>query len=112
MSDRIYTPDRWVIVKITQENDEVIHKVLAGWSGGYLDGDSWQLNSGITESRIDGDYYEFDGYSGSTYRCHKNGEGMNMIMLSALGQFQDMAKAAGKRDDRLVVIPVEEYLAG
>ena len=106
----VYTPDRWVIVRITQENDEVIHKVLAGWSGGYLDGDSWQLNSGIKEVRDLGNEYQFIGYSGSIYRCHKSGEGMNIIMMSALGRFQDMAKEAGKRDDRLTVIPVEEYL--
>ena len=40
------TPDSWVVLKITAETG-VIYKVLAGWSGGYLDGDSWRLNSGI-----------------------------------------------------------------
>jgi hypothetical protein len=34
-----YEPDNWVILEIsrTQENDIPFHKVLAGWSGGYLD---------------------------------------------------------------------------
>jgi hypothetical protein len=29
------------------------------------------MNSGITEVKEDGDYYEFYGSSGSCYRCHK-----------------------------------------
>jgi len=43
MSD--YYPDRWVVVKIGEEN---LYKVFACWYGGYARGDSWKLNSGIT----------------------------------------------------------------
>jgi len=44
-----YNPDSWVIIKITVPDQKTIYKVLGGWSGGYLDGDSWQLNSGIAK---------------------------------------------------------------
>ena len=35
-----YTPDNWVVLKFDVEGFPVIHKVLCGWSGGYLDGDA------------------------------------------------------------------------
>ena len=68
-----YTPDNWVVLKIKEGKlDRGFYKVLAGWSGGYLSGDAWRMNSGITEVKQDGDYYEFYGSSGSCYRCHKD----------------------------------------
>tara|TARA_B110000285_G_scaffold161830_1_gene180759 strand:+ start:75 stop:434 length:360 start_codon:yes stop_codon:yes gene_type:complete len=67
-----YNPDNWVVLKIKPGKGMFpFYKVLAGFSGGYLDGDSWRMNSGITEVKEDGDYYEFYGSSGSCYRCHK-----------------------------------------
>jgi hypothetical protein len=72
------TPDNWIIVKITAIEPEPFYKILCGWSGGYLDGDSWRMNSGITEVKEDGDYIDFIGHSGSVYRCHKEGEAIKM----------------------------------
>lgn len=74
-------PDRWVVIEAKSPTD-TIQKVFAGWSGGYLDGDSWRLNSGIVETKEDGDYLEFIGVSGNVYRCHKQGYGMNAYMAS------------------------------
>jgi len=74
-----YTPDSWVVLKIKEgKYARGFYKVLGGWSGGYLDGDSWRMNSGITEIKVDGDYYEFYGSSGSCYRCHKKGYRLTM----------------------------------
>ena len=42
-------PHNWVVVKV----DEDFYKVLGGWSGGYLDGDCWILNSCITKVKDD-----------------------------------------------------------
>ena len=39
MSD--YTPDKWVLVKISGNESPPVYKVFACWAGGYLDGDSW-----------------------------------------------------------------------
>ena len=76
----IETPEQWVILKIpTEDNIDVpYYKVFAGWRGGYLDGDRWRLNSGITRVEEDDDYYYFYGYSGSCYKCHKNAYGHNV----------------------------------
>ena len=72
------TPEHWVILRIpTEDNIDIpYYKVFAGWRGGYLDGDRWKLNSGITKVEEDGDYFYFYGYSGSCYKCHKNGYGL------------------------------------
>ena len=72
-----YTPDNWVILKLKAgQLDSGFYKVLAGWSGGYLDGDSWQLNSGITDVEQDNNHYYFYGESGSCYKCHKDSYGL------------------------------------
>lgn len=65
---------QWVIVKIS--GDYHHYKVFASWSGGYVSGDSWRLNSGITKVEEDGDWYLFHGKSGSIYRCHKDSYGI------------------------------------
>lgn len=71
-----YQPDRWVMLKISHENN-CVYKVLASWYGGYLGGDSWKLNSGVTSIKTDGDYYLFTGSSGSVYKCNRYQYGMS-----------------------------------
>lgn len=63
-----YKPDNWVVIRF--KGDDPHYRVLAGWSGGYLSGNSWRMNSGITRSEFDGDYWHFYGSSGSCYKCH------------------------------------------
>ena len=80
-----YTPDKWLIVKITDTNKNESHyRVFACWYGGYLGSDSWKMNSGITKVTEAGDYYFFEGSSGSVYNCRKdcygaNGYGSNVL---------------------------------
>jgi hypothetical protein len=78
-----YKPNKWIILKITADN-KVYYKVLAGWNGGYLDGLSWRMNSGITKIILDDNFYYFHGYSGSVYKCHKNLYGTNSVMDSVI----------------------------
>ena len=72
-----YNPDNWVVLKISNE-EEVLYKVLAGWSGGYTTGDSWRLNSGITLAFVREDSVDFYGNSGSLYHCRKGSYGLRM----------------------------------
>lgn len=72
-----YNPDSWVVLRMTYK-DQIIYKVLGGWSGGYTQGDSWRLNSGIERVELDGDIYKFYGSSGSVYNCHKDSYGLRM----------------------------------
>ena len=69
------TPDKWVVLEINNEG-EIIYKIFGSWAGGYLDGDRWQMNSGIALVGEDDDYFYFIGYSGSCYKCHKKGYGV------------------------------------
>jgi hypothetical protein len=84
MSDNTYTPNRWVIVKIVIESEtverETMFRILGGWSGGYLDGDSWRLGSPIDSCEEKENYIIFHNESGSSYDCNKLFEGMNIIM--------------------------------
>lgn len=87
MSD--YTPDNWVVLKLMPDGYPPTYKVLAGWSGGYLDGDSWRMNSGITCVEEDGDYINFYGASGSCYSCHKKGYGLRANNVGIYNQLKE-----------------------
>ena len=67
-------PDEWQLVKISGTDPH--YRVFASWRGGYLDGDSWKLNSGIVSVKEDDKYYYFKGHSGSLYKCHKKSYGI------------------------------------
>lgn len=97
----MYTPDNWVVLKIKRK-EELTYKVLVGWSGGYLDGDSWRLNSGIVKIDKNGDYYNFHGYSGSVYKCHKNSETLRMNNMHIYEQLKK------KYGDNIDIVPIEE----
>jgi len=73
-----YFPDKWLIVKITNTNNNKSHyRVFACWYGGYLGSDSWKMNSGITKVTENDGRYEFEGSSGSVYICHKDAYGIS-----------------------------------
>lgn len=82
-----YIPDLWVILKIKD-----IHKVLASWKGGYLDGDIWRLNSGIVKVEYQSPYYNFYGYSGSLYQCHEKSYGTSFLADAVLQTMQKNAE--------------------
>lgn len=86
-----YNPDKWVMLKFNY-NGEDVYKILASWYGGYANGDSWQLNSGIVRIEEDGQCYLFHGTSGSVYRCHKATYGMSSYTMSILSKFQEDVK--------------------
>jgi hypothetical protein len=90
-----YTPDKWVVVKITGKDTPPVHKVFACWFGGFADGDSWKLNSGITRATLEGNVYSFEGSSGSFYECHKDTYGYNMYGGSVLNNMIDKAEKNG-----------------
>lgn len=85
----MYKPDNWVVFK-TERDGDVIYKVLAGWSGGYLDSDSWRINSGIEKVTEDDHYIYFHGSSGSVYQCNKNSYGLRMNNAHIWNQIQEM----------------------
>ena len=100
----MHTPDNWVILEITPSNEETFYKILAGWSGGYLTGDSWRMNSGIAKVEEDGDYINFIGESGSVYSCHKESE---MLRMNCAGIYEQMKKQFG---DAVNLIDYKDFI--
>ena len=78
-----YTPDRWCVIRIPDPK-ETLYKVFASWGGGYGGSDSWKLNSGITQAVLVDGAWEFEGYSGSVYRCGVGSYGTNSYGHSVL----------------------------
>jgi hypothetical protein len=88
-------PDRWVVVALSL-NGESSKKVLAGWYGGYLNGDSWKLSSGITQVTKEGDkVFHFDNASGSRYTCQKGAFGMSSLMSGVYSSYEKQLADAG-----------------
>jgi len=85
----IYTPDAWGLVEIKSKEYGDRHKIFAGWYGGYLNGDSWQLSSGNTDMYEEGEFLVFPQASGSIYRCHKECQRMTGYMNSLWNSWQD-----------------------
>ena len=79
-----YTCDNWVVIKM--KGDDPHYRLLVGTSGGYLDGDSWRMNSGITKVEEDKEFYYFSGSSGSVYRCPQGAYGLRMSTAGIYNQ--------------------------
>jgi hypothetical protein len=88
-----YTPDSWVMLKITHDAG-FIYKILAGWRGGYLDGDYWKLNSGVVRVEETDNHYLFHGSSGSVYRCNKDRYRLSGLTSGIFNSFQRKVKEA------------------
>ena len=97
-----YIPSKWIIIEISSAEDSV-RKVFASWYGGYLDGDSWRLSSGITKVEDKGDHYLFHNESGSIYQCYKNCYGTSSY---SYGILQNIAKTVTESANFTIV---EEY---
>ena len=88
------TPDKWIVVKITNNDGDILYKVFASWYGGYLGQDSWRINSGIKVIEDCKTHYNFIGYSGSCYQCIKGTYGCNMYTKGVLNNILKMAEKA------------------
>ena len=84
------TPDAWVIVEVNHDGAQ-FSKILSGWSGGYLDGDSWRLSSPIKHMHIDVDLdtITVDTQSGSQYTLYKQYQGFRMSNAGIYNQLKE-----------------------
>lgn len=113
MSDRTYTPDAWVIVKLwnkTLADQEPTYKVLGGWYGGFADSNYWRLSSGVQSITKEGDVYTIPQFSGSTYVVHENNERMNFTMASAFASFEQELEDDGGTNG-ITVISVKDLMS-
>ena len=82
-------PESWVILKLS-EGDKLHYRVLAGWNGRYLEGDSWKLNSGIVSVEYVDECYIFRGKSSSKYHCHEKSYGMTNSITGIYSQLKEI----------------------
>jgi len=84
------TPNSWVVIEVNHEGKQ-FQKILSGWSGGYLDGDSWRLSSPIKilEIDIDSEWITATTESGSTYRLLKESQGLRMSNAGVWNQLKE-----------------------
>ena len=68
-------PDSYRILLIETPDNKPLVKVFASWSAGYLDSDSWRLNSGTEVIIEEQNNYFFYGFSGSIYKLNKYNQG-------------------------------------
>lgn len=79
----ITTPDKWLIIKCSEN----LYKVFATFYSGYGSGDSWKINSGIVRVEESDDMYYFFGFSGSCYHCKKNDYGSSEYGYSVIDSY-------------------------
>lgn len=91
----IYNPDVWVLVKIKAPDKDAYHRILAGWYGGYLSGDSWKMSSGVVKVVDKGTFFEVYNESGSVYNCHKESERLSGYTTSIFRHYEKETKEAG-----------------
>ena len=97
-----YNPDKWVLIQMRD-----VQKVLAGWSGGYLDGDYWKLSSGVVDIKEDGDCWLFHNHSGSIYKCHKKARGTTSWSGAKYSEFKKLCE-----DNNVVFKDIEDIKLG
>jgi len=84
------TPDSWVILEVNHEGEQ-FQKILSGWSGSYLYGDSWRLSSHIKELniKVNQDFFTAITESGSTYQLFKSRQGLRMSNAGIYNQLKE-----------------------
>lgn len=92
-----HNPDNWVVLKIKEGKGTFpYYKVLAGWSGGYTQGDSWRMNSGITSVEKQAYLYGFYGWSGSVYWCHQSSYGLTFDTAGVYNRLRENQQFKGQ----------------
>lgn len=79
-------PDNWVVIKVCSDTPH--YRLVCGWKGGYVHGDSWRINSGIVSCTKQDKHFLFEGESGSLYSCHEDGYKMTSIMYWPIESFR------------------------
>ncbi len=84
------TPDNWVIIEVNHEGEQ-FQKILSGWSGSYLYGDSWRLSSKIKEIniKVNQDFFTVDTQSGSKYTLFKSRQRLRMSNAGIYNQLKE-----------------------
>jgi len=83
-------PDAWVIIEVNH-NGEQFQKILSGWSGSYLYGDSWRMSSPIKklDIKINSKWITAVTESGSTYNLNLPHQGLRMSIAGIYNELKE-----------------------
>lgn len=84
-------PDHWVVLRLFHPEGIVSHRLFCTWHEGR-DGPHWKLNSGIRAYCEHPPFIDFQGVSGSLYRCHREFERMSDYGADVLDKIQQQAQ--------------------
>lgn len=88
-----YAPHTYQFIRVSSPHDkEIITKLFAVWTGGYLDGAQWKLNSGVTKITKEDGMYFVHGYSGSVYAIPVEQPTMTSYGASVINNIDKQAK--------------------
>ena len=104
-----YTPDTWVILLFDSLDYGKVYKVFAGWYGGFSQGDSWKLSSGIKTFVSEGKFYSSLQESGSTYNLYKQYERLSGYQHGLLNVWREQLDEVG---GSIEVIDACEFIKG
>jgi len=79
----MYHPDGWKIIQLVWPDGKMTYRLAAGYSGTYIYGDSWRINSGITEIEAGDGYWNIHGETGSVHQITPHGEDRGMALHMA-----------------------------
>lgn len=91
---------KWMVIFIKSEDPH--YRLFMSFGGGYLHGDSWRMNSGITRVEVDEDKYTFIGSSGSSYTVHKDMYGATIYGAGILDNF---IKSSAEKNAEIMIMP-------
>ena len=102
------SPDVWVVVELSGlKVENRYHRILAGWYGGFANGDSWKMSSGITKIVDRDTHWEIHNTSGSIYKCHKDLERFSGYTQNVYHSYQE----ENCDDIRMTHVPFESIRA-
>lgn len=101
-----YTPDKWVIVEVTEEGSPPHYKVLCEWGGSFTHGSSWKLSSPIVSVSVDeatkAKTITLKTLSGSSYIVT---DYMERLGFTTSGILKQMSES-----DKVKVVPYQEII--
>jgi hypothetical protein len=96
-----------VLVRLESKEFGVVDKILASFYGGYTQGNSWKLSSGIISVEYADGVYTIPQTSGSTYICYENSE---RLAGMAKGVYNDFLRQLEGTDSTIKIVSMKDYL--
>lgn len=102
-------PDYYQFIRITSQHDtSSITKLFCVWVGGYTQGDSWKMNSGVSKIEKAEHGWNVYGHSGSCYTVFAEGGGnMNAYGSNVL---QGIVSKTGALEFNVELVSLESVI--